>query len=79
MTSGLRVDSWTKLNTGDLVSEIDGRHIGRVEAIIGYSVRVKWRDSGWISDLPLDKIVRVERKIYDPRLGVTITMKGELP
>jgi hypothetical protein len=76
MTRGLRVDSWTKLHTGDLVTETDGRHVGRVEAIIGYSVRVKWRDSGWISDIPLNEIVRIEHKVFDRRLGVTITITG---
>jgi hypothetical protein len=73
----LRVDSWTKLNTGDLVTEIDGRHVGRVEAIIGYSVRVKWRDSGWISDIPLNELIRVERRIIDRRLGLIVIRGGE--
>jgi ABC-type phosphonate transport system ATPase subunit len=57
--SRLRVDTWIGLNTGDRVREHDGRHEGRVEAILhGAYVKVKW-DNGWISDLPLGDVERV--------------------
>ena len=77
MTRGPRVDSWTKLNTGDRVTEIDGRHVGRVEAIHhGALVRVKWEGTGWISDIPLDRLVRVERTVHHDRLGTVIIRRG---
>lgn len=52
--SGLGVGDWMKLRCGDRVTERDGRHIGRVEAIINSAViRVRWEDSGWISEFVL--------------------------
>lgn len=48
------VGDWMKLHCGDVVTEIDGRHEGRVEAIIHSStVRVRWNDNGWISEFRL--------------------------
>lgn len=48
------VGDWMKLNCGDVVTEVDGRHEGRVEAIINSStVRVRWKDTGWISEFQL--------------------------
>jgi hypothetical protein len=57
--AGLRVDSWIKLNCGDLVTERGGRHVGRVEAIIdGATVRVRWLESRWLTDLELADVER---------------------
>jgi len=49
-----------KLSTCDRVRErSDGRHEGRVEAILrGYEVKVKW-DNGWISYVPLRDLEKV--------------------
>ena len=45
---------WMKLQCGDRVSERDGRHIGRVQAIVNSAIiRVRWEDSGWISEFVL--------------------------
>lgn len=52
---------WMGLSCGDGVRERDGRHEGRVEAIYwGTSVKVRWDDTGWISDLPLRDLERVK-------------------
>jgi len=60
---GRRVGDWMRLSCGDLVADKnDPRHVGRVEAIIsGATVKVRWRDTGWISYLPLDHLDRIER------------------
>jgi len=51
-----------KLGCGDRVTEIDGRHVGRVEAIHhGAFVQVRWEDTGWVSMLPLAEVVLVDR------------------
>lgn len=56
----LCTSDWMKLNTGDVVRERDGRHLGRIEAIFhGAFVRVRWHDTGWLSTLALDEIERV--------------------
>lgn len=39
-----------RFGCGDLVREIDGRHVGRVSAIIDGTVVVRWLDTGWRSD-----------------------------
>jgi hypothetical protein len=52
-----RVGDWMKLNCGDHVREKDGRHEGRVEAILhGAWVIVKWDESGWKSELALSDV-----------------------
>ena len=52
--SAINVGDWMKMQCGDRVTEIDGRHVGRVEAIINSSiVRVRWEDTGWISEFRL--------------------------
>lgn len=54
------VSDWMRLNCGDHVVEIDGRHVGRVEAIFNSAwVKVKWLDNGWISFVPLNDLVRI--------------------
>ena len=49
-----------KLSTGDRVREReDGRHEGRVDAILqGYEAKVTW-DNGLVSDVPLRNLERV--------------------
>jgi hypothetical protein len=48
------VGDWMKLRCGDTVTEVDGRHEGRVEAIIhSATIRVRWSDNGWISEFRL--------------------------
>ena len=43
------VGDWMKLRCGDRVAEREGRHVGRVEAIVhSHIIRVRWEDSGWI-------------------------------
>lgn len=54
MSSNLCVGDWMKLRCGDRVTEVDGRHEGRVQAILHSSIiRVRWNDTGWISDFQL--------------------------
>jgi hypothetical protein len=57
MKYGRRGSDWMKLSTGDRVREReDGRHEGRVEAILqGYEAKVKW-DNGM---MPLRDLERV--------------------
>jgi hypothetical protein len=61
----MRVNDWMKLNCGDFVVERDthdqhgrdGRHVGRVEAVHhGAFVKVRWLDTGWISELRLGDV-----------------------
>jgi hypothetical protein len=53
------VGSWMKLGLGDLVRERDGRHVGRVEAIHwSNTVKVRWLETGWVSEVPLNEIER---------------------
>jgi hypothetical protein len=55
---------YLKVHCGDRITERDGRHEGRVNAIDGVTATVKW-DNGWIGWLDLDEIVVIERA-YDP-------------
>ena len=65
------VSDWMKMQCGDRVTEIDGRHVGRVEAIINSSiVRVRWEDTGWISEFRLRDADLVNHTRYVKR-GVT--------
>jgi hypothetical protein len=60
--SSSRVNSgdWMGLNTGDTVTEIDGRHTGRVEAIHhGAYVVVRWHETRWIETLELRQLQKV--------------------
>ena len=46
-----------QLRCGDRITEINGRHIGRVEAINNGHARIRWEDNpNWTSDLPSDDI-----------------------
>ena len=61
--SGLRAGDWLAFGCGDRVREKEGRHVGRVEAVIsGTLVRVKW-ENGWISEHDADDLILV--KTYD--------------
>lgn len=63
LPAGPRVGDWIGLNCGDLVRERDGRHVGRVVAILsGTTVRVRWLDPAcaWLSDLDLTNVVKAE-------------------
>ena len=55
---GRQVGDWIKLRCGDLVADIaDERHIGRVEAIRqGVFVTVRWLDTGWTSEVPIERL-----------------------
>jgi len=58
----IRVGDWLPFCCGDLVREHEGRHIGRVEAVFhGAFVRVRWLDSGWVSDLRPTELVKAKR------------------
>ena len=35
------------------------RHVGEARAIVRHHVKVVWEDTGWISWLTLDEVVRV--------------------
>jgi hypothetical protein len=61
MRYGRRAGDWMKLACGDRVRERDGgRHEGRVEAIRnGSVVVVKWADTGWTSEVPIERLERV--------------------
>jgi hypothetical protein len=55
-------NGWRRLRTGDTVHETDGRHTGRVEAINNSAtVKIKWDDTGWISYVPLNDVVKVRK------------------
>jgi len=50
------------LHMGDIVREIDGRHLGRIEAVVpgrDDPYRVIWFDSGWISWCSPDQVAKV--------------------
>jgi hypothetical protein len=51
-----------KLRCGDIVVDIDDeRHLGRVEAIrSGAFALVKWSDTGWTSEVPVERLKRVD-------------------
>ena len=56
---GRKAGDWVKLRCGDLVTEIDGRHVGRVEAIRhGAFAKVRWQN-GWISEVPIQSLALV--------------------
>lgn len=49
---------------GDIVRpKCDPRHVGQVEAIIwSHSVRVRWDDSGWLSELTFAEVECTSRE-----------------
>lgn len=56
------VGDWMRLRCGDRVCTLEGRHIGRVEAIFhGAYARVRWDDSRWIEQLELRELRRARR------------------
>ena len=51
---GRKAADWVTLRCGDLVTKIDGRHVGRVEAIRhGAFAKVCWLETGWTSEVPV--------------------------
>lgn len=58
---GLRTDTWKRLDCGDHVREVDGRHVGRVELIDGVTVKVRWFETRWVSYFDLGEIVRLPK------------------
>jgi hypothetical protein len=54
------VGDWMGLRCGDKVREPEGRHTARVEAIFhGSTVKVRWDETGWISEFELGELVKV--------------------
>lgn len=63
--------NWVRMKIGDHVTEVDGRHVGRVEAIYGGLLndrwsrsavaKVKWFDTGFISEIEVGELVRVAK------------------
>jgi hypothetical protein len=51
------------IRIGDRVAlKDDPRHVGRVEAVFASrTIRVKWQDTGWVSDVEVDEIEKVQR------------------
>jgi len=48
---------------GDIVREKDGRHLGRIDAIINsVTAKVTWLDTGWKQELPLADLVIVDKE-----------------
>jgi len=63
--SGICLSDWVNLHCGDRVTELEGRHVGRVEYIENSAfVWVKWLDNGWYSRLPLRDVMRVREVDY---------------
>lgn len=58
-----RVFRSAKLKTGEIVCDIDDeRHCGRVEGIRqGAFVTVKWEETGWLTELPIEQVRRIEK------------------
>lgn len=48
------------LRVGDLVRERDGRHLATVTAVFHWTVRVRWIETGWRSDLLPEEVELVE-------------------
>lgn len=57
-----RVDDRFPFGCGDFVREKEGRHVGRVSAVIFDSVVVRWVDTGWRSDFTADQIEIVPKE-----------------
>jgi hypothetical protein len=49
-----------RVRCGDMVREIDGRHVGRLAAISFPFAIIEWVDNGWRSVLPINEIEKVE-------------------
>ncbi len=55
---------WMKLSCGDRVTENEGRHVGRVDAIFsGAYVKVTWEDNGYISYLSLNELTKYKEEV----------------
>jgi hypothetical protein len=54
---GRKAGDWVTLRCGDLVTEIDKRHVGRVEAIRhGAFAKVCWLETGCTIELPVQSL-----------------------
>lgn len=51
-----------KFNLGDLVTEVDGRHVGKIEAYVSGIPKVRW-SNGWVSYLFDDELELYERRV----------------
>ncbi len=61
---------WIGFNCGDMVREKEGRHIGRVEAVLwATKIKVRWEENGWTEQLSRRDLIVVE-KARNCRLGV---------
>lgn len=60
---GRRVADWIRFRCGDVVyDKADPRHVGVVTAVRnGYSARVVWEETGWISWVPLNDLKKRRR------------------
>jgi hypothetical protein len=53
------VIGWNCAAAISLIDRHDARHIGRVEVIRhGAFVTVRWQDSGWTSEVPIERLER---------------------
>ena len=60
------VGDWMRLRCGDKVTELNGRHVGRVEQIQNSAfVVVRWLDNNWLSLVPLRDVVRLREAEYE--------------
>ena len=72
--------NWTQiLGVGDPVREREGRHIGRVVAVVwSRDVKVRWDDTGWIEWLDIDDVERDDETWRAERIArAVIRRKGE--
>lgn len=46
---------------GDLVRERDSRHVGMIERIKGNTVRVRWIENGWISEVLVSDLIKLRK------------------
>jgi len=57
------------LHCGDRVRETEGRHVARLEAISNGFARIRWEDSGWLSDYPTEDLVVLKSVRWDADIG----------
>lgn len=56
---GRSVGGWMRFHCGDKVfNKADPRHVGEVTAIRWGVVRVRWDETGWLSDVPVNELER---------------------
>jgi hypothetical protein len=57
-----RVDDYFPFHCGDLVRELDGRHVGEVRAVVSNLVLVDWLDTGWRGEYYANEIEHNHRQ-----------------